>query len=502
MKASFRPPEKSLENLHVRPGDKWYKLFLKRHPELSLRVSESISKGRAVVTEESIKAWFHGLHCYLEEMNCTDILDDPTRIFNGDETSFNLCPKTGKVLCPKKWKNVYEISMGNEKETLTVLIFVTAAGELVTPMIVYPYMRLPPAVAKSVPSDWIIGKSDSGWMQSQVFYEYMANGFNDWLTENNESFAPLLEETLNNSNMKTAIINGFLAAGIYPFEPDAVGYTKCVKNAIEKLHQQNEIAPIQSEELINSILILLNHVKLPLAAQGIDIEPVKKEIKNYYSGHKLNVADTFFETNELPINNDLPSANMNHPIVEQEEPFIMELNSEIYKNNTVINSQAEYVEMNGSVIQVPIIEVKENMRQEVCIDLEKDLHTEPNSDMEIIDISNLDFIDEIDIPNLNFIDEIDLLIQEEEDYNAKVETSNMAQITESSGADKSPLTCIPGCSKDPSYDSAFGTHLFYPSPINKKSNVRTKVKLPRAISSSTWRQHINAEQEKKRIWKK
>ncbi|KAL7306097.1 hypothetical protein TKK_0001550 [Trichogramma kaykai] len=185
MKASFRPPEKSLENLHVRPGDKWYKLFLKRHPELSLRVSESISKGRAVVTEESIKAWFHGLHCYLEEMNCTDILDDPTRIFNGDETSFNLCPKTGKVLCPKKWKNVYEISMGNEKETLTVLIFVTAAGELVTPMIVYPYMRLPPAVAKSVPSDWIIGKSDSGWMQSQVFYEYMANGFNDWLTENN-----------------------------------------------------------------------------------------------------------------------------------------------------------------------------------------------------------------------------------------------------------------------------------------------------------------------------
>ncbi|KAL7306096.1 hypothetical protein TKK_0001549 [Trichogramma kaykai] len=248
--------------------------------------------------------------------------------------------------------------------------------------------------------------------------------------------------------MKTAIINGFLAAGIYPFEPDAVGYTKCVKNAIEKLHQQNEIAPIQSEELINSILILLNHVKLPLAAQGIDIEPVKKEIKNYYSGHKLNVADTFFETNELPINNDLPSANMNHPIVEQEEPFIMELNSEIYKNNTVINSQAEYVEMNGSVIQVPIIEVKENMRQEVCIDLEKDLHTEPN-------ISNLDFIDEIDIPNLNFIDEIDLLIQEEEDYNAKVETSNMAQITESSGADKSPLTCIPGCSKDPSYGNLF-----------------------------------------------
>uniref|UniRef100_A0ABD2VZF8 DDE-1 domain-containing protein n=1 Tax=Trichogramma kaykai TaxID=54128 RepID=A0ABD2VZF8_9HYME len=52
-------------------------------------------------------------------------------------------------------------------------------------MIVHPYQRLPQAVAASLPENWIIGKSDSDWMQSPTFFEYMANGFNDWLTENN-----------------------------------------------------------------------------------------------------------------------------------------------------------------------------------------------------------------------------------------------------------------------------------------------------------------------------
>ncbi|KAJ3625859.1 hypothetical protein MTP99_016398 [Tenebrio molitor] len=35
-----------------------------------------------------------------------------------------------------------------------------------------------------MPESWVLGKSDSGWMKGDVFYEYIANDFNNWLIEN------------------------------------------------------------------------------------------------------------------------------------------------------------------------------------------------------------------------------------------------------------------------------------------------------------------------------
>lgn len=48
------------------PGKTWYYAFLKRHPELSLRTPEGLSKGRAIVTEESVRKWFRELKQYLD----------------------------------------------------------------------------------------------------------------------------------------------------------------------------------------------------------------------------------------------------------------------------------------------------------------------------------------------------------------------------------------------------------------------------------------------------
>ena len=352
------------------PGDKWYKLFLKRHPHLSQRTSEGISKGRAIVTEEALRLWFKGLKDYLESIKCLDILEDPSRIVNGDETAFQLCPKTGKVLCPKKWKNIYEINVGNEKETITVLLFITAAGKTVIPMIVYPYVRIPEAISNSVPEEWSIGRSESGWMRSETFYEYMANDFNKWLNENNikrpilclvdghkshltmhlsefcsnnqiilysllpnsthiiqpadvsvfkplktnwrktvlewksipenfdktlskETFAPLVKLTLERTSLESSIINGFKACGLYPFEPNNVDYSKCVKNTAEKLHASNsnntEIGEIiiNEECLVPELLSLLDKISPQLLERGIESNVIKEEIAKKYSNKDM-----------------------------------------------------------------------------------------------------------------------------------------------------------------------------------------------------------------------
>lgn len=44
-----------------RPGRKWMELFLNRHPKISLKNSEVLSKARAGVAEEVVRVLFAGL---------------------------------------------------------------------------------------------------------------------------------------------------------------------------------------------------------------------------------------------------------------------------------------------------------------------------------------------------------------------------------------------------------------------------------------------------------
>ncbi|KAJ8951782.1 hypothetical protein NQ314_007638 [Rhamnusium bicolor] len=103
-------------------------------------------------------------------------MTDVRRILNRDETSFSMCSKSEKVLAPKGWKNIYELQKGSEKETITVLLVFSASGDTVHPMVVFPYIRPPMSVIKSMPPDWFLGRSETGLMRSEIFYEYIVNG--------------------------------------------------------------------------------------------------------------------------------------------------------------------------------------------------------------------------------------------------------------------------------------------------------------------------------------
>lgn len=96
-------------------------LFMKRHPVLSVRTPERVSKARAGITETDIRKWFSNLTFEMEKVQAMDIFQDPSQVFNSDESNIQLCPKTGKVIGMKGWKNIYELAPGPEKSTLTFL---------------------------------------------------------------------------------------------------------------------------------------------------------------------------------------------------------------------------------------------------------------------------------------------------------------------------------------------------------------------------------------------
>ena len=171
-----------------RPGETWYRSFLKRHPDIFVREPEGVSGIRAVVTEASIRKWFDTAKSYLSNQEGSafdEIMADPRSVINTDETNVSLCPKTGKVLGPKGWKNVYDLKRGNEKDTLTVLGTFSADGSVLPGMIIYPDQRPPREVVESIPAPWALGLSESGWMRSETFYEYVVNVLDPYLVENN-----------------------------------------------------------------------------------------------------------------------------------------------------------------------------------------------------------------------------------------------------------------------------------------------------------------------------
>lgn len=162
--------------LNGRPGKKWYHAFLSRHKELSKKKAEYIHGGRGAVTEEKIRKWFDEVHEILSQKGEADILKDPNRIFNMDETGFSLAPKTGVIIGPRG-KHVYDERTSSDKENVTTLFTVNGSGNFGPPLTVFKYERIPSAIAKSAPGGWGLGKSENGWMTAEVFFEYFSNVF-------------------------------------------------------------------------------------------------------------------------------------------------------------------------------------------------------------------------------------------------------------------------------------------------------------------------------------
>lgn len=167
------------------PGEKWLALFLNRNPQIAERVSQPLTTSRANVTEAKIRAWFVEIKNYVKEKGLESVFENPKRIFNADETAFFLCPKGNKVLAKKGEKTIHSQTGNDEKECLTVLVTANADGEIAPPMVVYPYERIPAAIANSYPDSWGLGKSETGWMTGETFFEYVTNVLHPWIIQKN-----------------------------------------------------------------------------------------------------------------------------------------------------------------------------------------------------------------------------------------------------------------------------------------------------------------------------
>lgn len=114
-----------------RPGEKWWKLFMDRHPILSLRKPEHLQLSRAgCCTPENLESWYADFEQFLITH---DLKDKACQNWNADEAGFPLYPTSGRIIAIRNARCVYGVT-GDSKDQITTLCAISAAGEVIPPM--------------------------------------------------------------------------------------------------------------------------------------------------------------------------------------------------------------------------------------------------------------------------------------------------------------------------------------------------------------------------------
>ena len=172
----------------AQPSDKWYHLFMWHHPDLQMHMLSCLSREHCEVLFDNIHGWFTEFESYLKNMNNEDILEDPTRIYNCDETGFPLAPKSGKVIAHRSDKHIYQGGTLSNKMQIMIPIGTSASGHYIKPLVVYPgvqpHTQLWEDFHNKFPSG-LFSNSSNGWVDGTLFQYWLEFEFNKEITKHN-----------------------------------------------------------------------------------------------------------------------------------------------------------------------------------------------------------------------------------------------------------------------------------------------------------------------------
>lgn len=150
-------------------GKDWLYGFLKRNPEISVRVPEATSLNRITAfNQPEMELFFKNLIYLLEKHKIP-----PNRIFNVDESGFTTVQRPGKILAPKGQKQVGAATSWERGKNITVCCCMSAVGQYVPPLFVFPRIRMASSLERGGPPGSIYSCSKSGWMVEELFLYWL-----------------------------------------------------------------------------------------------------------------------------------------------------------------------------------------------------------------------------------------------------------------------------------------------------------------------------------------
>ena len=159
-------------------SEMWWRNFLKRNPEISLRATQNFGLVRTLVKRETIEAFYKRLLETLTTNEYGSLLDKPHLILNCDESGFEFDAINKIVAAARGAKHIPRVSKG-QHEKVTVLACASAAGNTLPPMFIYKSLsgRVPNGVQEGAPAGTLFTAQKSGWIDKDLYLKWFTELF-------------------------------------------------------------------------------------------------------------------------------------------------------------------------------------------------------------------------------------------------------------------------------------------------------------------------------------
>lgn len=157
-------------NSEKKIASKWWWSSFKERYGLCLRLPENLSAYRASMSNPIvINDYYEKLDDLLTKL---DIKNQPSQIWNVDETGLAYVVKSNKVVCKIGKKYVYKRTYGEKAQTQTLVGCACADGTFLPPFIIFKGVRWTDSLKMGCLPSSEIRISPKGWITSDLFLEW------------------------------------------------------------------------------------------------------------------------------------------------------------------------------------------------------------------------------------------------------------------------------------------------------------------------------------------
>jgi len=190
-------------------GTGWYRGFAKRHPILTNRLAQKLSKERESVTKSDVRAYFYALVQATCKFQCT-----ASNVYNMDETSFKTLSKTRRVVAVHGSNNVWSTEPSTSYQ-LTVVAAVAADGAAVPPAFILPGLSCETTVLDKCPvAAALVTTSAKAFINAEIVAAWLTV-FAEWkMAERGAAPAVLVVDNCSSHHMTYDTVAIGLAYGI------------------------------------------------------------------------------------------------------------------------------------------------------------------------------------------------------------------------------------------------------------------------------------------------
>ena len=143
-------------------------------PQRHFRTAMPLPLARAMATDmECIDRYYDLLE---DTLKANGIFNNPTRIYNSDETGMPLSPKSVKAVARTGAKDVWATS-GDTRSNITVLACSCASGVTIPPFVIFDRKTLNPELTTGEVPGTKYGLSAKGWINRELFMHWFYQHF-------------------------------------------------------------------------------------------------------------------------------------------------------------------------------------------------------------------------------------------------------------------------------------------------------------------------------------